>query len=63
MLNPLAAIIQQFRHAIIDPAAPSAAAAVGGTARLLIPAAIVVAVFVLGVLVFNREARRAAEEL
>ena len=29
-MNPLAAIIQQFRHAIIDPGAPSAAAAAGG---------------------------------
>jgi ABC-2 type transport system permease protein len=63
MLNPLAAIIQQFRHAIIDPGAPSAAAAAGGTARLLIPAGIVLVLFVLGVWAFNREARRAAEEL
>ena len=63
MLNPLATIIQQFRHAIIDPGAPSASAAAGGTARLLIPAAIILAVFVLGVFAFTREARRAAEEL
>ena len=63
MMNPLAAIIQQFRHAIIDPGAPSAAAAAGGTARLLIPAGIIVVVFVLGVWAFNHEARRAAEEL
>jgi ABC-2 type transport system permease protein len=63
MFNPLAAIIQQFRHAMIDPNAPSASAAAGGTARLLIPAAIILFVFVLGVYAFNREARRAAEEL
>jgi ABC-2 type transport system permease protein len=63
MLNPLAAIIQQFRHAIIDPGAPSAAAAAGGSARLLIPAGIILVVFVLGIWAFNREARRAAEEL
>ena len=63
MMNPLAAILQQFRYAIIDPTAPSAAEAAGGVARLMIPAAIVVAVFVLGLWSFNREAPRAAEEL
>jgi ABC-2 type transport system permease protein len=41
MMNPLAAIIEQARHALIDPSAPSAAAASGGAARLLIPLAIV----------------------
>jgi ABC-2 type transport system permease protein len=63
MINPLAAIIQQFRHAMIDPGAPSAAAAAGGAWRLLIPAAIVVGVFTLGLWFFNREAPRVAEEL
>jgi ABC-2 type transport system permease protein len=63
MCNPLAAILQQFRHAMIDPGAPSAAAAAGGTARLAIPAGIVVVVFVLGLWRFDREAPRAAEEL
>jgi ABC-2 type transport system permease protein len=63
MLNPLASILQQFRHAAIDPNAPSAAAAVGGGARLLIPASIVVAVFLLGLWFFNREAPVVAEEL
>jgi ABC-2 type transport system permease protein len=63
MLNPLAAILQQFRHAIIDPGAPSAAAAAGGATRLIIPAALILGVFALGIFAFNREARRAAEEL
>lgn len=63
MLNPLAAILEQVRHALIDPAAPSAAAAAGGAERLLIPAGILVAVFALGLWVFNREAPRIAEEL
>ena len=40
MCNPLAVIVQQARHAIIDPGAPSAAAAIGGAPRLLIPLAI-----------------------
>jgi ABC-2 type transport system permease protein len=63
MCNPLAAIIQQTRHAVIDPHAPSAADAIGGGIRLLIPLGIVVGVAVLGFWVFNREAPRIAEEL
>jgi ABC-2 type transport system permease protein len=63
MLNPLAAILEQVRHAVIDPAAPTAAAAVGGAVRLLIPLAIIVGAFVVGFWVFNREAPRIAEDL
>ena len=37
MCNPLAVIVQQMRHAIIDPSAPSAAEAIGGAVWLLIP--------------------------
>jgi ABC-2 type transport system permease protein len=40
MMNPLAVIIEQARHVLIDPSAPSAAAASGGAVRLLIPLAI-----------------------
>jgi ABC-2 type transport system permease protein len=63
VLNPLAAIVQQARHAIIDPTAASAAHAAGGWERLLIPGGIVVGVFVLGYWVFDRAAPRIAEEL
>lgn len=63
MLNPLGAILQQMRHWLIDPDAPGAAGVAGGTARLLVPAAIVVVVFGLGLWVFAREAPRIAEEL
>ncbi len=63
MCNPLAALLQQSRHWLIDPSAPSTAEAIGGTARLLVPAAIVVAICVLGVWYFEREAPRIAEEL
>ena len=31
MMNPVAAILEQFRHAVIDPGAPTAAEAAGGT--------------------------------
>ena len=63
MCNPLAAIIQQSRHAMIDPDQPSAAAAIGGAPRLLIPLAILVGTFLFGLWLFNRMAPRIAEEL
>lgn len=63
MLNPLAAILQQFRHAAIDPTAPTAAQAAGSWELLLIPAGIIVFCFVLGLWVFKREAPRLAEDL
>jgi ABC-2 type transport system permease protein len=63
MCNPLATVITQARHALIDPNAPSAAYAIGGAARLAIPAGIVIGVFVLGFWFFNREAPRIAEQL
>lgn len=62
-MNPLATILIQMRHAIIDPSAPSAASAVGGTVYLLIPIALGAFVVFLGYRVFNREAPRIAEEL
>ncbi|MBX5468844.1 MAG: ABC transporter permease [Thermoleophilaceae bacterium] len=63
MLNPLAAALQQFRHAVLDPSAPSAAAAAGGAQYLLVTLAIVIALFGLGFMYFNREAPLIAEEL
>jgi ABC-2 type transport system permease protein len=63
MCNPLAVIVQQARHAIIDPGAPSAAAAMGGAVWLLIPLAVLVAVCALGYFVFDRSAPHIAEEL
>jgi ABC-2 type transport system permease protein len=63
MTNPITAILTQARYALIDPAAPTAAEAIGGGARLLIPLFVIAAVFALGVWVFTREAPRIAEEL
>jgi ABC-2 type transport system permease protein len=63
MLNPFAAIIEQVRHAVMDPTAPSAAQAIGGGVRLLIPLAILIAIVALGFRVFSRAAPRLAEEL
>ncbi len=62
-LNPIATILTQVRHAFVDASAPSAAAAAGGTVRLLIPLAIVAAMFALGLWFFDREAPRIAEHL
>lgn len=63
MCNPLAALLQQVRHWLIDPSAPSAAEAIGGTGFLLIPVLIAVTVCALGVWYFNREAPGIAEVL
>jgi ABC-2 type transport system permease protein len=63
MLNPLAALIQQVRHWLIDPSAPSAAEAIGGAERLVLPGGIALTACLLGVWYFNREAPRIAEAL
>ena len=63
MLNPIAAILQQTRHAVIDPSIASAGEAAGGWAWMLIPLGLIVGLFALGFWVFNREAPRIAEEL
>lgn len=63
MLNPLAVIFQQFRHAMITNASPSAGQVLGSWAALGGALAIVVAIFVAGFLVFNRAAARIAENL
>jgi ABC-2 type transport system permease protein len=61
--NPVAVVTTEMRHALIDPGAPSAAQAIGGSPRLLLPLGIVAAIFGLGLWVFNREAPRIAENL
>ena len=63
LLNPLTPIFLAARKWIIDPGAPSVVDAAGGVPELLPAAAIFVAVCVLSVWVFNREAPRMAEEL
>jgi ABC-2 type transport system permease protein len=63
MLNPLAVVLQQFRHAFITHATPSVSALFGSTAWVALPVAIVVGIFWLGFWVFNRIAPRVAEDL
>ncbi len=62
-LNPIATVLTQMRHALIDPEAPSAVDVLGGWPLLAIPLAIVAAVFALGAWVFARETPRIAENL
>jgi ABC-2 type transport system permease protein len=62
-INPLTPFFAQVRHWIIDPSAPTAVEAVGGWSHMLAPATIFIALCVLAVWVFNREAPRVAEEL
>jgi ABC-2 type transport system permease protein len=63
MLNPLAVIFQQFRHAIITHATPSAGQVLGSWSSLLPPLAIVAALFCIGFAVFNGAAAKIAENL
>jgi ABC-2 type transport system permease protein len=62
-LNPLATILVQARHSLIDENAPNSWDAAGGFEYLLIPGTIVIALLGLGFWVFNREAPRIAEDL
>ncbi len=63
LVNPIAVVLTQMRHAFLDPSAPTAAEAIGPDVRLLLPLGIVVGLFALGVYVFNRETPRIAENL
>jgi ABC-2 type transport system permease protein len=62
-LNPLAPIFEAARHWVIDPTSPGPVEVVGGWDRLLIPIGIFLAVCVLAVWLFRREAPRVAEQL
>jgi ABC-2 type transport system permease protein len=61
--SPLAVILQQMRHAVIDPRAPDALQATGGWGWMMLPVGIFVGVIALGLWYFNHEAPRVAEEL
>lgn len=63
MLNPVAVILQQFKHAVINHSTPGAEYFIGGYGMLLVPIGIVLAIFVLGVWVFNRTAPYVADNL
>lgn len=63
LVNPLAAILQQARHALVDPADPSLASAMGSDLLMLAPAFLILAAVTIGLWYFRREAPRVAEDL
>jgi ABC-2 type transport system permease protein len=63
LANPLAAVFTEFRHAVIDPTAPTFVSASGGVGRALIPLGIAVLVLAAGLWVFARESPTVAENL
>ena len=63
MMNPFAAILQSARHLVIDPSYASLPEALGGTALVLVPLALLALTVYVGFRVFAREAPRVAEEL
>jgi ABC-2 type transport system permease protein len=63
LCNPFAAILQQARHAFIDPSHISVTHAMNDDLLLLVPVAIVVGVFAIGYRTFDRQAPRIAENL
>lgn len=62
MLNPIACILTQMRHALIDSNAPTAIDEIGGWA-IVFPLLLVVATFAIGLWTFIREAPKVAENL
>lgn len=63
LANPIASVLTEMRHALVDPSALPVWEVIGGVERLLLPAAIVAGSFALGWWVFNRAAPRIAENL
>ncbi|MBE2317418.1 ABC transporter permease [Solirubrobacter sp. CPCC 204708] len=63
MLNPIATLLTATRHVAVDPNAPEPWDLVSSPELLLIPAALVVGLLVLGAWVFSREAPKIAENL
>jgi ABC-type polysaccharide/polyol phosphate transport system ATPase subunit/ABC-type polysaccharide/polyol phosphate export permease len=63
MLNPLAVVIVQARHALIDPSAATAADAAGGALWLAIPAVLAAAMLAAGLRLYHTRARRLVERV
>jgi ABC-2 type transport system permease protein len=63
LFNPIATVLTQVRHAVVDPGAPTAADLIGGAGWLIVPLAITALALALGAWVFSRAAPRIAENL
>jgi ABC-2 type transport system permease protein len=61
--NPIATVLTEMRHAIVDPTARHVWYAIGDPVRMIVPVGIVVLAVVLGTVVFRRAAPRIAENL
>jgi len=61
--NPFAAILQQFRNALLGSSWPTAADVYGHAWMVIIPISIIVVTVIVGSLVFAHEAPLIAEEL
>jgi ABC-2 type transport system permease protein len=61
LLNPLASLFTQVQHSVVDTDLIAPGDEIGWL--LLVPSAMIVGVFILGVWVFNREAPKVAERL
>jgi ABC-2 type transport system permease protein len=63
MFNPIGAIIEQARHALVSPSYLSVSAALQNRALLIIPLGIMALTVLAGFWYFSREAPRVAEDL
>jgi ABC-type polysaccharide/polyol phosphate transport system ATPase subunit/ABC-type polysaccharide/polyol phosphate export permease len=63
MSNPLATVVQQARHSLIDAQQPSPAMVFGGRVGLLIPIGVVALVALASLVVYRSLASRIAEDL
>jgi len=63
MLNPLAVVIVQARHVLIDPASPSAVQAAGGAGWLALTVALTVVLLAASLVVFQRRSHIVAERI
>jgi ABC-type polysaccharide/polyol phosphate transport system ATPase subunit/ABC-type polysaccharide/polyol phosphate export permease len=63
VLNPLAIVIVQARHALIDPSAPTAADAAGGPEWIAASVAFTAALVAAGLWLYHRRARRLVERI
>lgn len=63
LANPFVAVLQQARHALIDPRHPTPVHAFGTGTLILIPVGLALSAIVIGFFVFDRAAPRVAEQL
>lgn len=63
MCNPLAVVLEQIRHSVFDPNAPSAPEAIGGWGMMAIPIGLTAVIFFGGLWIYTRLAPSVAEDL